>query len=44
MSVLEETDDHDDETDEVMWVSPQDALTLLSYEHDLGLVAQVAGS
>ncbi len=44
MSVLEETDDHDDETDEVMWVSPQDALTLLSYEHDLALVAQVAGS
>ncbi len=42
MSVLEETDEHDDETDEVMWVSAADALTLLSYEHDRALVAQVA--
>jgi 8-oxo-dGTP diphosphatase len=44
MSVVEETDDHDDETDEVMWVSPADALTLLSYEHDRALVAQLAGT
>jgi 8-oxo-dGTP diphosphatase len=44
MSVVEETDDHDDETDEVMWVSSADALTLLSYEHDRALVEQVARS
>jgi 8-oxo-dGTP diphosphatase len=42
MSVLEETDGHDDETDEVMWVSPADALTLLDYDHDRALVASVA--
>jgi len=43
MSVVEETDDHDDEVDEVMWVPAEDALALLAYEHDRALVRQVAG-
>ncbi len=43
MSVVDETDDHDDETDEVMWVSVADALTLLAYEHDRALVACLTG-
>ena len=42
MSVIEETDTHDSEADEVMWVPPEDALVLLSYEHDRALVARVA--
>jgi 8-oxo-dGTP pyrophosphatase MutT (NUDIX family) len=42
MSPTEETDDHDDEVDEVMWVAPEDAIALLDYEHDRALVRQVS--
>ena len=42
MHVLEEIGEPDDEVDEMMWLTPEDALALLEYEHDRTLVTAIA--
>jgi 8-oxo-dGTP pyrophosphatase MutT (NUDIX family) len=43
MRPLEKVGEHDHEVDEVRWVAPAEALTLLRYESDRRLVGRAAG-
>ena len=43
MSVIEDGGDSDDEVDELRWLTPGEAVSTLSYDHDRQLVRSVAG-
>jgi 8-oxo-dGTP diphosphatase len=42
MTVVREESDTDDEVDDLRWLTPQEAIAMLSYEHDRELVSALA--